>query len=227
MVGLLNLYKILSLGLSYPEESYWALIESQFTMTKDLFEGEMLSSLNSFKEYFIENRHRIEEIKSEYLSIFDVGRKISPYETEYMTEKLSRKPFELADIAGFYTAFGLSVNEEMRNKEALDHISIELEFMAVLEWKEQYALENGQEENVKIVKDAKLKFFQEHLATWGFFFCREIYGLEDDSFFIRLARLLERVLILECKRYSLDVSIFDKQLHRELYSGVRSEELTC
>ncbi|MHC4587218.1 MAG: molecular chaperone TorD family protein, partial [Planctomycetota bacterium] len=169
MAGLICLYKILSLGLSYPEEMHWAMIESQFTMAEDLFEGEILSSLNSFKEYFIENRYRIEEIKSEYLSIFDVGRKISPYETEYMTEKLSRKPFELADIAGFYTAFGFSVNEEMRHKEALDHISIELEFMAILEWKEQYALENGQEQNAKIVRDAKLKFLQDHLANWGFF----------------------------------------------------------
>jgi DMSO reductase family type II enzyme chaperone len=211
MVGLLNLYKILSLGLSYPEENNWVRIESQFTMTKDLFEGEILSRLNSVKEYFIENRRRIEDIKSEYLNIFDVGRKISPYETEYMTEKLSRKLFELADVAGFYTAFGLSVNEKIKNKEALDHISIELEFMAILEWKEQYALGNGQEENVKIVKDAKLKFLKEHLAKWGFFFCRQIYGLESDSFFIRLAKLYELVLILECKRYSLDVSIFDKQ----------------
>ena len=115
----------------------------------------------------------------------------------------------------------------MRNKEALDHISIELEFMAILEWKAQYALENEQEENAKIVKDAKLKFLKEHLAKWGFFFCRQIYGLEGDSFFIRLVRLLELVLILECKRYSLDVSIFDKQISREPYNGVRSQELTC
>ncbi len=87
MVGLLNLYKILSLGLSYPEEKNWVLIESQFTITKDLFEGEMLSRLNRIKVYFIENRYRIDEIKSEYINIFDVGRKISPYETEYITEK--------------------------------------------------------------------------------------------------------------------------------------------
>ncbi len=227
MVGLINLYKILSLGLSYPEEKNWDMIERQLTMAEDLFEGEILSSLVNFGEYFSENRRRIDEIKSEYLSIFDVGRKVSPYETEYMSEKVSRKPFELADIAGFYTAFGLSVNEEMRNKEALDHISIELEFMAILEWKEQYALEEGQEENADIVKDAKLKFLKEHLANWGILFCHQIYGLGGDGFFIRLARLLERVLILECKRYSLDTSLFDKEMSRDPYNGVRSEELTC
>ncbi len=227
MAGLIYLYKILSLGLAYPEENNWAMIERQFKMSENLFEEEILSGLNSFKEYFNKNKHRIDDIQSEYLSIFDVGRKISPYETEYMTEKLSRKPFELADIAGFYTAFGLSVTEGMRNKEALDHISIELEFMAILAWKELCALENGQGENVEIVKDAKLKFFQEHLAKWGFFFCRQIYDLEGNGFFIRLARLLELVLILECKRYSLDTYIFDKQISREPYNGVRSETLTC
>lgn len=227
MAGLIYLYKILSLGLAYPEENNWAMIEKQFKISEDLFEGEMLSRLNSLKEYFNKNRHRIDDIKSEYLSIFDVGRTISPYETEYMTEKLSRKPFELADIAGFYTAFGLSVTEGMRNKEALDHISIELEFMAILAWKELCALENGEEENVEIVKDAKLKFFQEHLAKWGFFFCRQIYELGGNGLFIRLARLLELVLILECQRYSLDTSIFDKQISREPYNGVRSEKLTC
>ena len=227
MAGLIYLYKLLSLGLAYPEENNWAMIERQFKMSENLFEGEMLSRLNSFKEYFNKNRHGIDDIKSEYLNIFDVGRKISPYETEYMTEKLSRKPFELADIAGFYTAFGLGVTEGMRNKEALDHISIELEFMAILAWKELCALENGQEENVKIVRDAKLKFLKEHLAKWGFFFCRQIYDLESNGFFIRLARLLELVLILECQRYSLDASIFDKQISREPYNGVRSEKLTC
>lgn len=227
MVGLLNLYKILSLGFSYPEENNWDLIENQFIMTEDLFEGEVLSRLNSVREYFFENRHRIDEIKSEYLNIFDLGRKISPYETEYITEKLSRKPFELSDIAGFYHAFGLTVNEGIQNKEALDHISIELEFMAVLEWKELYAMENEQAENGKIVQDAKLKFFNDHLAKWGFFFCHQIYELEGDNFFIRLARLLEPVLILECQKYSLDVSIFNKPMSRDPYSGVRSDELTC
>ncbi len=227
MVGLISLYKILSLGFSYPEEKNWAMIERQFTKSENLFAGETLSTYNSLREYFSKNRHRLDEIKSEYLNIFDVGRKISPYQTEYITEKLSRKPFELADIAGFYSAFGLNVNEGMRNKEALDHISIELEFMAILEWKAQYASENGQKENAKIVKDAKLKFLREHLAKWGFFFCHQIYELGGDSLFVRLARLLERVLVLECKRYSLDVSIFDKQISREPYNGVRSEELTC
>lgn len=227
MFGRINQYKILSLGFSYPEEENWAVIDKLLTMPDDLFEEDVRSGVADFRECFCKNRKRIVEIQSEYLAIFDVGRKISPYQTEYTAEKVSRKSFELADISGFYSAFGLNLKEEMQYKEALDHISIELEFMAILEWKEQFALENGLKEKADIVGNAKFKFLNDHLAGWGYFFCHQIYGLGGDGFFIRLAGLLESVLVSGCREYSIDVSIFDKPISREPYCGVRSEELTC
>lgn len=139
VTGLICLYKILSLGFSYPEEKNWIIIERILSESQNLFDGGMLENVGAFKEYFAKSRQKIEDIESEYLSIFDVGGKISPYETEYLTEKISRKPFELSDIAGFYNAFGFVVNENISNKEAVDHISVELEFMAILALKEEYA----------------------------------------------------------------------------------------
>lgn len=227
MIGMIYLYKILSLGFSYPEKDSWAMIEKQFTMSEGLFKGDLASMLNSLKQLFNENIQRIDDFQSEYLAIFDVGRQIAPYETEYMTEKVSRKPFELADIAGFYKAFGFCVNENRRNKEAFDHIAIELEFMAILSWKEEYAKEKKQSDNLRIVQDARMKFLKEHLANWGFFFCRRIYGLGGDGLYPRLAEILEFVLNSECDRYEIDTALFDRELHSEPYSGVRSEELTC
>ena len=73
MIGLINLYKILSLGLSYPEEKNWAMIERQLTMAEDLFEGEILSSIVNFGEYFSENRRRIDEIKSAFDEVIEQG----------------------------------------------------------------------------------------------------------------------------------------------------------
>jgi nitrate reductase assembly molybdenum cofactor insertion protein NarJ len=227
MIGLMTLYKILSLGFAYPDEENWNIIENMLARNEDLFEGDLSSRVEHFKGYFIENRDRIDDIKSEYLAIFDVGRAIAPYETEYMREKVSRKAFELADIAGFYSAFGFSVNEEVKNKEALDHIAVELEFMALLEWKEQYGKEKGLMENVGIVRDAKMKFLKEHLAEWGFLYCSQIYGLEGAGFYFRLAKILECVLALQCERYHIDTSLLDLERSREPHTGVRSDELTC
>ncbi len=226
-IHLIPLYKILSLGLSYPDEKNWDGIENQIALSQDLFTGEIATGLSRFTEYFISNKQRIEEIQAEYLRIFDVGREISPYETEYITEKVSRKPFELADISGFYKAFGFGLRQDMRFKEAPDHIAVELEFMAIMVWKEEYAHESNQQEHLKIVQDARKKFFQEHLARWGFFFCRRISGIKGDEFFKRLAGLFELVLIQECQRYALDVALFNQQMERDPYQGVRGEELSC
>ncbi len=227
MVGLVHLYKILSLGLAYPEEQNWALIEKQITMSTDLFAGELAKKVERFRSCFSENRNNLRQIQSEYLAVFDVGRLISPYETEYITEKLSRKPFELADIAGFYTAFGFAVHDTRRNKESPDHISIELEFMAILEWKVRSAREKHEDENAAIVDDAKLKFLKDHLLKWGFFYCKRISVLDGNDFYKRLALIFELVLQIECERYGLDPTLFKKELHIDPFSGVRDEKLTC
>ena len=227
MVGLIYIYKILSLGLAYPEESNFEMMDKHITTIEDLLEDEMSARIDSFKKDFLKSRQRIDDIRADYLSLFDTGRKISPYETEYMAEKVSRKPFELADIAGFYSAFGFGPTEDIRNKESLDHISIELEFMAILTWKEAHAREMKQDENLNIVQDARMKFFEEHLAKWGFFYCRQVCNLSESNYFVGLAGILQLVLNLECERYMLDISLFDKEMAREPYSGVRGEELTC
>jgi|GEM_PF-2260012 nitrate reductase assembly molybdenum cofactor insertion protein NarJ len=227
MIETVSLYKILSLGLSYPDETSWAIMEKQFTISEGLFQGEMLSSLNIVKECFQEYRQKLEKIRYDYMSIFDTGRKISPYETEYMTEKVSRKPFELVDLAGFYKAFGFRIAQDIKHKESFDHISIELEFMAILTWKAAYARDKNQKEKEKIVLDARKSFFADHLAKWGFFYCDQISRLTGYDYFKRVAGLLKLVLTLECDRYGLDISLINKQMTRVPYEGVRGDELTC
>ena len=225
--GLIYLYKILSLGFAYPEGKNWIMLEKMLSESEGLLDGEILAMLKEFKNSLTDNRHRIDNMKSEYLNIFDIGRKISPYETEYLTEKISRKPFELADISGFYSAFDFSINEDMTNKESVDHISVELEFMAIIALKEEYARGIKQKENENIVHEAGRKFLQEHLARWGFYYCLQIQELECDSFYKKLGSILESVLSSECERYGLDASSFKKKMNRDLYKGAREEVLTC
>lgn len=227
MIETICLYKILSLGFSYPDQKNWEILEQQFSIGRDLFRGELLSKLNDFEALFKKKRQKMDDARCDYMSAFDTGRMISPYETEYMSEKVSRKPFELADISGFYKAFGFNVAQDLDNKESCDHISIELEFMAILTWKHEYAKNLNQEENLKIVHDARKAFLKDHLAKWGFFFCEQINRLTGYEFYKKLARLYKRVLILECDRYSIEVSDMNQQMIRVPEDGVRSDELTC
>ncbi len=227
MIETIGLYKILSLGFSYPEEGNWQMMGEQITASQGLIDGELLSGINAVEDCLKKNREEIDLIRSDYMGIFDMGRKISPYETEYIAEKVSRKPFELADVAGFYRAFGFAVAEDRKHKESLDHIAIELEFMAVLTWKHAYAKSTDQEENLKIMDDARLAFFRDHLASWGFSYCRQIGSLTGYDFYRRLAELYKLLLVLECDGYALDAALMDRQVTREPYEGVRGDELTC
>ncbi len=231
MIETICLYKILSLGFSYPDEKNWEIMEQQFSIGKELFKEDLLSTLNDLENCFWKTRKNIDEAKCDYMSAFDTGRKISPYETEYMTEKISRKPFELADISGFYKAFGFNIVQDAVNKESVDHISIELEFAAILTWKHEYAKNNNpdgsQDKNIEIVYDARKAFVTDHLAKWGFFFCQQIKSLTGFEYYKKLSRLYKQLLNLECDRYQINISDLNQQMTRVPYNGVRSEELTC
>jgi TorA maturation chaperone TorD len=93
-----------------------------------------------------------------------------PYETEYYpASETFQRSQQLADIAGFYRAFG--IEPSLSSPERPDHIGLELEFMAFLIMKKRLAL-SAQEgdmhgiEQAMICNDAARKFFVNHLSWW-------------------------------------------------------------
>jgi len=86
------------------------------------------------------------------------------YETEVGLPHEFRQSQEMADLAGFYRAFGFTIGGKVRERP--DHISAELEFMHILALKEARAAQNGVPEHVEICVEAQRKFLQEHLGQW-------------------------------------------------------------
>jgi len=66
----------------------------------------------------------------------------------------------LADLAGFYKAFNLKTNSEI----PMDHLSVELEFMANLSLRKAYAILNDNKEMLEIVTKAERDFLRDHLS---------------------------------------------------------------
>jgi len=74
------------------------------------------------------------------------------------------RTFEMADVAGFYKAFGVEVDP---GGERVDHIATELEFMNLLAVKESIALEKeGEGEHAQICRGASRSFLRDHLGRW-------------------------------------------------------------
>jgi hypothetical protein len=85
------------------------------------------------------------------------------YETSYETGRgmPGGMTFQMADVAGFYRAFGFEVSGERP-----DHIVPELEFLALLLLKEAHARITGEADGAEVCATARSKFMAEHLGLW-------------------------------------------------------------
>ncbi len=107
----------------------------------------------------------LDTLRSEYIEIFDRGHN-SLYETEYGREHALVKGNALADIAGFYRAFGLDFGRDEAVHEMLDHVSVELEFYALLLMKQEALAAGADAEGQAIVFEARQKFLDAHLGRF-------------------------------------------------------------
>jgi DMSO reductase family type II enzyme chaperone len=87
-----------------------------------------------------------------------------PYEAGYLGDVVFREENVLADIAGFYRAFGLLIASEERERP--DHATVELEFMHVLTLKEAIARVHHGPAEVGICRGAQRRFWRDHLGRW-------------------------------------------------------------
>ncbi|MBI2930015.1 MAG: molecular chaperone TorD family protein [Planctomycetes bacterium] len=86
-----------------------------------------------------------------------------PYETQYGAPHVFAQSAELADVAAFYHACGLAAPE----KERVDHVAVELEFMAFLAIKEAYATYSNERDRAAEMRELQRKFLTDHLARWA------------------------------------------------------------
>lgn len=150
----------------------------------------------------------LDEIRSTYVDLFDRGKgRISLYETEYGRMRGMSKGNDLADISGFYRAFGLALDDE-RHHEMLDHIGVELEFYAMLLAKREYLEGVGDREGCEIVDDARKKFLSVHLGPLARAVADRIAD-GDSSVYTPIFAWCGKVVGCECERLAVAVAPLD------------------
>ena len=98
---------------------------------------------------------------------------------------------EMADIAGFYKAFGVFVEAERP-----DYLSMELEFMRLLALKEAKATVISDMENREICHNAQKKFLESHLGRWT---ATLVKVTGQTKFYAPLSRFLHEWITRECE----------------------------
>ncbi len=127
------------------------------------------------------------------------------YETEYGPDHLFQQPRALADLAGFYRAFGF---ELQRNPaERPDHVGCECEFMGLLCLKEaalglpELPLADAEAtETREATERAERRFLADHLGRMGPALAAALAREDPDGFYGHLGRLLARLVEYDAAR---------------------------
>ncbi|MGE0653165.1 MAG: molecular chaperone [Alphaproteobacteria bacterium] len=122
-----------------------------------------------------------------------LSKECPPYEAEYGQAHIFEKTQTLADISGFYKAFGLQLSGAVRDRP--DHLAFELEFMEFLCQQQAFGERQGHPpERVVLCRDAQRTFLDAHLGRWAFSFAHHLIRKSPTGIYAAFARLLEGFL---------------------------------
>lgn len=107
------------------------------------------------------NRISVAEWIAEHNRLFEGGVSCPPNETAFIRRD---KGSILADINGFYHAFGFNPSGETGEKS--DHVVIELQFVALLLVMAAEAAARGNTEHESVTRAALRSFTQDHIGLW-------------------------------------------------------------
>lgn len=126
------------------------------------------------------------------------------YETEYGLPHEFRQSQELADIAGFYHAFGFQIGGAVRERP--DHLAAELEFMSALALKEAYARTHNIVEHVEICEDATRKFLAAHPGHWIGFMVERLAQQNTQGIYFALAQFIAAFVQWDAERLGVELT---------------------
>lgn len=159
-------YRVLAAAFMDPDDPVVAAVES------DLELGALRRSLRRLGTPVAPGTWRAaERIRSrvdraaEHRVVFGhvVAHGCPPYETEWGRRHVFGQSQELADIRGFYEAFGV---RPRRGGERPDHVACELEFLSLLALKVAIAIARGEDDHRAVCVDAERRFLADHIGRW-------------------------------------------------------------
>lgn len=212
------LWRFLGAAFTYPEEAAWEWLRDPQTCAllkraQAAISPALAEPLEHLLAQLLSPRSHA-EAQNQFLRTFGATVKgdCPPHEIEYGELRADPfyQPHRLADIAAFYSAFGLEVADDA--DERVDHIAMECEFFSVLCAKEAAAIAEGSDEHRETCAHAQRQFLREHLGRWTPAFARRLSRHTDDSYLRALAAFLHACVNVECERAGIQAGNDDLKL---------------
>lgn len=187
-------YSLLAHALAYPDDSAIAALQEVAAAAASFLEGTPLAELVPLARAATPG-----DLEPAHVRLFSLSS--SPdcptYETAYFSPDPTQQTNRMADIAGFYRAFGVDTGGTGFRP---DDICVELEFMGYLCRKQVYAAEHLGAPRVAQTLRAQRLFLGDHLGCWAAGLGRRIAARAGASEFYRvLGAVLEDWVWGDCR----------------------------
>lgn len=160
-------FQTLALAFGYPDDPQLEILASRWRgLTVPAGgPGRALSNARRRWRPYEHDRASRHTLREGYHRMFLGKAPVSLNETAYGDGAGSNgRTHELADIAGFYQAFGWQMGE--RAPDLPDHLAAELEFVATLLIRLAHARHQGWSPGLRIVREGLRAFLGDHLGRW-------------------------------------------------------------
>jgi len=142
-----------------------------------------------------------EALGDEHERLFGKGEGCVPARETSYADARRVAPTDLADLAGFLEAFGVSAVGAPP-----DHVGTELELASLLALKEAYAHAEGWPDRAELARDAYEQLLAAHLARWLPRFAARVQEAAPGSFYAAAADVLASWLQQEADRVGVAVA---------------------
>jgi TorA maturation chaperone TorD len=219
------LFRAAASGFAYPEDGHLQRVREVFA---GLPETENTASAQDLPGALALARQAWEHAAdgpagAEYARLFLGSAPCPPHETAYGDgRRFAGRATELADIGGFYSAFGLSLSESQ--PDLPDHIAAELEFYSLLLVKAAYADLQGMVEEREISENAGRLFLESHLGRWAGAFAARLIEEGGTQPYRAHARFFEELVSDECRRCGVTPVPFT---NLQIGDPMQENELIC
>ena len=203
-----RLYAYLAACFLYPDEGAWRELTYQEARSTLAFACALLGEEAPYQALRLHcgglplrGIEGLDALREGYEAVFGhtISKQCPPYETEYTNMHLFQQSDFLADLAGFYRAFGVAVKE---GTERLDHLAIQLEFLHLASFKEARALESGEAEAAAVCRDAQTSFIEDHLGRWAGIFAKRLERKDHEGTYAAAARMLRDFIAAELQAHA-------------------------
>jgi DMSO reductase family type II enzyme chaperone len=194
------IYQALALGFAYPSDDVREqLIRRWSALTKAWFPWPDGVRLEFERAVEILSHAEQQELEREHVRLFGPAARCPLNETAYgEAGRLLGRSASLADISGFYLAFGLEPTARDTHPE--DHLSLELEFMSLLALKEAYAIAEGWNDQLAVTREAQRAFVQDHLGTWIDALAAHLGTADPHPYYAALAQAVQHLVRTDTAR---------------------------